>query len=311
MPSTAIAKRTGPTDVLKHSAAIQITNQITLLQRRAWNVLLANAYDELPNRRRHTMSVNDLVDALGITTRNTAHLRDMLQGLTTTALTWNVLGKDGKQKWGAASLLGYFEFEGGVCVYDFGGLSDRLYNPVMYARIKLATANKFNSKHALALYELCVDYLGVWQTPWMEIADFRRLMGIPEGEYERWYDLNRKLVEQPVAEINALSDIRVKVEKRKKGRSYSAVKFMVQPKAKTPAAAVAQVEGARRPLAVDIEREVDPFDVWFDALLPLERSALQSEARAAAEKKDPKAKGVMRTVLEIEFLRKAWQEREG
>jgi len=35
-------------DVIKHSAAIQIQNNVTLLQRRAWNVLLANAYDELP-----------------------------------------------------------------------------------------------------------------------------------------------------------------------------------------------------------------------------------------------------------------------
>jgi hypothetical protein len=30
-------------EVIKHSAAVQIQNNITLLQRRAWNVLLANA----------------------------------------------------------------------------------------------------------------------------------------------------------------------------------------------------------------------------------------------------------------------------
>jgi hypothetical protein len=34
-------------EVIKHSAAIQISSHITLLQRRMWNVLLANAYDEL------------------------------------------------------------------------------------------------------------------------------------------------------------------------------------------------------------------------------------------------------------------------
>ena len=33
-------------DVIKASAAIQISGKITLLQRRAWNVLLAHAYDE-------------------------------------------------------------------------------------------------------------------------------------------------------------------------------------------------------------------------------------------------------------------------
>ena len=36
-------------EVIKASPAIQIQSRISLLQRRAWNVLLANAYNELPN----------------------------------------------------------------------------------------------------------------------------------------------------------------------------------------------------------------------------------------------------------------------
>ena len=36
-------------EVIKASPAIQIQSTISLLQRRAWNVLLANAYDEPPN----------------------------------------------------------------------------------------------------------------------------------------------------------------------------------------------------------------------------------------------------------------------
>ena len=35
-------------EVIKASPAIQIQSRISLLQRRAWNVLLANAYNELP-----------------------------------------------------------------------------------------------------------------------------------------------------------------------------------------------------------------------------------------------------------------------
>ena len=43
-----LAKRN---EVIKASPAIQIQSRITLLQRRAWNVLLANAYDELHRQR--------------------------------------------------------------------------------------------------------------------------------------------------------------------------------------------------------------------------------------------------------------------
>jgi hypothetical protein len=38
-------------------------------------------------------------------------------------------------------------------------LKEKLYNPEMYARIKLSIQNKFTSKHTLALYELFIDYM--------------------------------------------------------------------------------------------------------------------------------------------------------
>ena len=47
-------------EFIKASPAIQIQSKITHLQRRAWNVLLANAYDELPNREIHRVSVAEL-----------------------------------------------------------------------------------------------------------------------------------------------------------------------------------------------------------------------------------------------------------
>ena len=50
-------------EVVKHSAAIQIQNNITLLQRRAWNVLLANAYDELPTQETHQVKVAELMES--------------------------------------------------------------------------------------------------------------------------------------------------------------------------------------------------------------------------------------------------------
>ena len=40
-------------DVIKSSAAIHIHNNITLLQRRVWNVLLFNAYNELEKKEEH------------------------------------------------------------------------------------------------------------------------------------------------------------------------------------------------------------------------------------------------------------------
>src|SRR5215831_1217247 len=146
-------------EVIKHSAAIQVENRIGMLERRAWNLLLANAYDELPTAETHRVPVSDLMKGLSYTSRNHAHLRATLKALTGTVLEWNVIGKD-KDVWGAFALLAEVEIEDGVCIYAFGPkLRQRLYNPKMYARISLSLQNQFQSKHALVLYELFIDYL--------------------------------------------------------------------------------------------------------------------------------------------------------
>ena len=44
--------------VVKASPAIQVQGKMTHLQRRAWNLLLANAYNELPDKEIHSVSVS-------------------------------------------------------------------------------------------------------------------------------------------------------------------------------------------------------------------------------------------------------------
>jgi hypothetical protein len=216
-------------EVIKHSAAIQVENRISLLERRAWNVLLAHAYDELPSAETHRMPVADLTRVLGYASRNHLHLRETLKSLTSTVLEWNIVNKD-KEVWGVTTLLAEVEIEDGICTYAFGPtLRKRLYNPKMYARISLSLQNLFQSKHALALYELCVDYLheesNLGQTPFISIPDFRRLMGIPQGMYPEFKKLNQYVIKEPLEEINEVTDLTVTVEYKKEGRSVVAVKF--------------------------------------------------------------------------------------
>src|SRR3989454_8549973 len=45
-------------------------------------------------------------------------------------------------------------------LFPYTTLFRSLYNPHMYARLSLLVQNRFESKHALTLWELCVDYLG-------------------------------------------------------------------------------------------------------------------------------------------------------
>src|SRR2546428_3376193 len=91
-------------EVVKHSAAIQIHNNITLLQRRAWNVLLANAYDELPTEEEHHVRVQNLTKALEFYSKNDDYLKEALKALVTCSVEWNILNKDRKAEWGVSAL---------------------------------------------------------------------------------------------------------------------------------------------------------------------------------------------------------------
>ena len=148
-------------EVIKHSAAVQIQNNITLLQRRAWNVLLANAYDELPTEEEHRIAIRDLVKVLEYGGHNDAYLKEALEALVSCKVKWNILDKDNQWEWGVMTLLAQARIKKGVCIYAYSPeLRRRLHNPAMYARISLSMQNKFGSKYAQALWELCVDYLG-------------------------------------------------------------------------------------------------------------------------------------------------------
>jgi Initiator Replication protein len=221
-------------DVIKHSAAIQIQNNITLLQRRAWNVLLAHAYDDLPTKDIYHIDVPFLMTTLEFNSKNGDYLKDSIESLVGCKVKWNLLDKDGSEIWGVAALLASAEIQRGVCTYGFAPhMRQRLHNPSMYARLCLSLQNKFDSKYALALWELCTDYLGYGreygETSYIDIDDFRKLMGVEESDfYALFKELKRKIITPAINEINHVSDFHVTVDYKRQGRKITAVKFKIR-----------------------------------------------------------------------------------
>lgn len=235
--------------IIKHSAAVQISNTINLLQRRAWNVLLANAYYDLPNREVFEVDYDEYMQVLGIAKRrNRRYVEEYLGGLISTRIEWNVLGKVSKEnwdsEWGATGLLASAVIKrvnGRKKIhYTYSHeLRHRLFNPSLYARISLSMQNKFSSKHALALYELCVDYFIAkkcqGQSPFIPLDAFRKVMGINDHEYKEFKFLKQWIIKKPLSEINIKSDLLVRVEYKKEKRKVVALKFHISPQKNNPA----------------------------------------------------------------------------
>ena len=219
-------------EVIKASPAIQVQGKMTHLQRRAWNVLLANAYNELPNKEIHSVSVAELAAKLGFDSGNVVYLKETLRALRNFEVQWNILGKDNKQEWGVAGLLASSDIKNGICTYAFAPhLRPKLYNPRIYTRLNLQLQNRFKGQYALILWEVCFDYFDTkrdeGETPFIPLETFRELMGIEAAEYPLFKLLNRDVIKPALKEINDLTDYFVEVEQKRLGRKVAELKFSI------------------------------------------------------------------------------------
>ena len=216
----------------KASPAIHVQSKMSLLQRRAWNVLLANAYKELSDKEIHRVSMVELTAKLGFDSKNDDYLKEILESIADFKVKWNILGKDKKQEWGVAHLLAEVRIHDGICFYQFPHtLRLKLHNPRVYAKLNLRLQNRFRSRYALVLWEVCFDYFDTdrdqGETPFIPLETYRELMGIEAGEYQTFKALNQFVIKPAIKEINDLTDYLVEVERKRLGRRIAELKFRI------------------------------------------------------------------------------------
>ena len=219
--------------VIKASPAIQVQGKMTHLQRRAWNILLANAYNELPDKDIHSVSVAELAAKLGFDSKNEEYLKETLKSLRNCEVEWNILRKDKKQEWGVAGLLAEARIVDGICYYEYSpSMRQRLHNPRIYTKLNLRLQNQFKGQYALILWEVCFDYFdtnrGEGETPFIPLQTFRELMGIKADEYQTFKALNQRVIKSAINEINELTNYCVEVEHKRIGRKVAELKFCIQ-----------------------------------------------------------------------------------
>jgi len=90
----------------------------------------------------------------------------------------------------------------------------------------------FDSKHALALWELCADYLGsgrdYGEGPCIPLAEYRKLMGLADDMYPLFKLFKKRIIKEPIAEINRVADYGVSVNYQRSGRKVTALKFKIR-----------------------------------------------------------------------------------
>lgn len=216
----------------KHVGAIAISNRdISLLQRKLFNVLLLNAMESLEDENGlYSISLSRLASMIRFESNHIKHLKDSIGSLVSTKVEWNLLDEKNRAIWGMASMLPSVQISNGILEYAFAShLKKYLINPEIYAYIKLSTQNLLSSKYSLILYELCTRYKGVKSTGPIKVEDLKKILGIDQMKtFEVFAKIKDKILKPSIDEISRKTDIRVTCELEKAGKRVYQVKFKIE-----------------------------------------------------------------------------------
>ena len=130
-------------------------------------------------------------------------------------------------------------------------------------------------------------------------------MGLSEGEYEGFRELNKFVIKKALDEINKRSDIEGSVEYCREGRRVVALKFWIKlkpEKAQRPA-----LPGGRE---VATESTPDAFERYFALLSDQDQVALRRQAELIVEEQ-PDLFGYAREGQVWYHMRRIWKETKG
>jgi len=98
-----------------------------------------------------------------------------------------------------------------------------------YTSYKLLHVKYLKTGNAFRLFQLLKQFR---MTGWIEISldDFRFKMGIKD-RYPRWADLDRRVINPSVKNINEVTDINVTYSTQKRGRKIDKIRFDFEPEA--------------------------------------------------------------------------------
>lgn len=220
-------------DVKKAIETIQCRNSFSLLQRKMYNVLLANAFsiEEANSNTTYRISIGLLCKLMGYDSKDYKTIKEKFRELRRMEIEWDITNEDGNHVWTNTSPLSLARIihGEGICEYEFTpSLMPFIKKPAQYAKFSLAAQAKFKSSYGLALYENCERYKKIGQTRYFDIATFRGLMGVSESEYKDFFAFKNRVISKAIEEVNKYADFEISPEYTKELKKIIGVRFYIK-----------------------------------------------------------------------------------
>ncbi len=216
--------------LIKHSGAINISNNLNAIQRKGWNALLYRAYPYLSSVREYECLLTDIRIDSGYKNKNINDFKQLIRDMQGMVVDGDLFNK-ADEDWHSTQILGDVAFtRNGMIRWSYSeSLRTLLANPKVYARLNMIIQRDLNGKFAVPLWECMVDQLGSRRTSatvklTVELA--RKILPVVKSQYKQFKDFKRYVIEKAVDEINKSSDIEIKeVRYKRVGRSIGEIHF--------------------------------------------------------------------------------------
>ena len=242
--------------IVKDNALINASYNLDLVEQRL--ILLAiiearesgkgiNANDPL------TVHAESYINQFGVH-RNTAYqaLKDACDDLFARQFSYQSLSEKGnvinhKSRW--VSEVAYIDNEAVVRLIFAPAIVPLITRlEEQFTKYEIQQISNLTSAYAVRLYEILIAWRSTGKTPLITMYDFRQKIGVLETEYKRMYDFKKYVLDIALKQVNEHTDIIVKVEQHKTGRSITGFSFSFKQKK----SATHSVESKRDPNTLDL-----------------------------------------------------------
>lgn len=200
---------------------------LTLQDRRIYNLLIGNAWNDIMNRKEHVISRHELTKYIDSNNQDiAASLRRLMAAIVVIKIKNN---KNGRPSTRQMQLLAENDIEDrGAITYKF---PDKLVKIIedtqIFARLHTKVMFELSSKYSLALYEFLQKRknLQFVNSETLTIDETRGLFGVGDNKLKSFGHLNDKAIKPAAKEVSFLTEYDIVAEPIRTGRSVTHVKF--------------------------------------------------------------------------------------
>lgn len=172
-----------------------------------------------------------------------------------TELAKSVLEIETKEKWSVKPWFTSIDYlpHGAICIKFNPEIVDLLTFETGYSALELAEIGSLQSFYALRYYALAKSKMG-YKEPWFEFTEeeLRDFFKLEKDQYVERYNLEKKIIENPINEINEKTLLKIEVEKIKLEKGKYKYHFDISQKNK-----VLKISKSDSKQAKDEKREIN------------------------------------------------------